>query len=116
VVLNGAGPWPLAPDFLAIATPGHTRGHCVLLFQQRFLFTGDHLDWDRDARQLSASEDYCWYSWPQQAESMAKLAAYPFEWVLPGHGQRMHLPAAALRQQMMRLVEAMRQSAWPNPA
>ena len=37
---------------------------------------------------LSASEDYCWYSWPQQAESMERLADYRFEWVLPGHGQR----------------------------
>ena len=50
VVLEGEGPWELAPGFLAIATPGHTRGHCVLLFQERFLFTGDHLDWDREAR------------------------------------------------------------------
>src|SRR5437879_7312326 len=62
-VLDGEGPWPLAPSFLAIPTPGHTRGHCVLLFQERFLFTGDHLSWDRAARQLPASEDYCGYSW-----------------------------------------------------
>src|SRR6478672_1189054 len=51
VVLDGVGPWELAPGFLAIATPGHTRGHCVLLVQDRFLFTGDHLAWDRDAEQ-----------------------------------------------------------------
>src|ERR1043165_273920 len=43
VVLDGKGSWQLAPGFLAIATPGHTRGHCVLLFQERFLFTGDQL-------------------------------------------------------------------------
>jgi glyoxylase-like metal-dependent hydrolase (beta-lactamase superfamily II)/ferredoxin len=109
VVLDGAGPWELAPGFLAIATPGHTAGHCVLLFQERFLCTGDHLDWDRDARQLSASEDYCWYSWPEQAESMERLAAYPFEWVLPGHGQRVHLPAAEMRQQIRRLARVMRE-------
>ena len=92
VVLDGEGPWELAPGFLAIPTPGHTKGHCVLLFQDRFLFTGDHLDWDRDSQRLAASEDYCWYSWPQQAESMRRLAAYRFEWVLPGHGQRVQLP------------------------
>jgi glyoxylase-like metal-dependent hydrolase (beta-lactamase superfamily II)/ferredoxin len=109
VVLDGEGPWPLAPGFLAIPTPGHTRGHCVLLFQERFLFTGDDLDWDRDARRLSASEDYCWYSWPQQAESMERLAAYRFEWVLPGHGQRVHLPAAEMYQQMEWLVQSMRE-------
>jgi glyoxylase-like metal-dependent hydrolase (beta-lactamase superfamily II)/ferredoxin len=109
LVLEGPGPWELAPGFLALPTPGHTRGHCVLLFQDRFLFTGDHLDWDRDAQQLSASEDYCWYSWPQQAESMERLAAYRFEWVLPGHGQRVYLPAAEMRNQIERLAEAMRE-------
>jgi glyoxylase-like metal-dependent hydrolase (beta-lactamase superfamily II)/ferredoxin len=93
VLLDGPGPWELGPGFLAIPTPGHTKGHCVLLHQERFLFTGDHLDWDREARHLSASEDYCWYSWQQQAESMRRLANYPFEWVLPGHGQKVHLPA-----------------------
>src|SRR5688500_7217213 len=108
VVLEGPGPWQLAPGFLAIPTPGHTKGHCVLLFRGRFLFTGDHLDWDRDARQLSASEDYCWYSWPQQAESMRRLADHRFEWVLPGHGQKVHLPADEMRVQILRLAETMR--------
>ena len=108
VVLEGAGPWELAPGFVAIATPGHTKGHCVLLFQERFLFTGDHLDWDRDQRQLSAFEDYCWYSWPRQAESMRRLADYRFEWVLPGHGQRVHLPADEMREQIQRLAKTMR--------
>jgi glyoxylase-like metal-dependent hydrolase (beta-lactamase superfamily II)/ferredoxin len=108
VSLDGDGPWELAPGFLAIATPGHTKGHCVLLVHNRFLFTGDHLDWDRDAGQLSASEDYCWYSWPEQTESMARLAEYRFEWVLPGHGQKVHLPADTMRQEMRRLAEAMR--------
>ena len=107
LVLDGDGPWALAPEFLAISTPGHTEGHCVLLFQNRFLFTGDHLDWDRDGQQLSASKDYCWHSWPQQVESMKRLANYRFEWVLPGHGQKVCLPASLMREQIMRLVESM---------
>jgi glyoxylase-like metal-dependent hydrolase (beta-lactamase superfamily II)/ferredoxin len=113
VVLDGAGPWELAPGFLAISTPGHTNGHCVLLFQNRFLFTGDHLDWDRDSQRLAASEDYCWYSWPQQTESMARLADYHFEWVLPGHGQKVHLPATEMREKIVRLVEEMRKGDRP---
>jgi glyoxylase-like metal-dependent hydrolase (beta-lactamase superfamily II) len=80
-----------------------------LLYQERFLFTGDHLDWDSDAKQLSAWEDYCWYSWPQKAESMERLAAYRFEWVLPGHGQKVILPAAEMRQQIRRLARSMRE-------
>ena len=80
-----------------------------MLFRKRFLFTGDHLDWDRDTRHLAASPDYCWYSWPQQAESMGRLAEYPFEWVLPGHGQKVNLPPAEMREQILRLAESMRE-------
>jgi glyoxylase-like metal-dependent hydrolase (beta-lactamase superfamily II)/ferredoxin len=109
VVLEGPGPWELAPVFLAIPTPGHTKGHCVLLFQDRFLFTGDHLDWDREEQRLAASEDYCWFSWPQQAASMRRLADYRFEWVLPGHGQKVHLPANEMRAQILHLAETMRE-------
>jgi glyoxylase-like metal-dependent hydrolase (beta-lactamase superfamily II) len=98
----------LAPGFLAIATPGHTEGHCALLVEDRFLFTGDHLDWDRGEQRLAASEDYCWYSWPEQAESVGRLADFRFEWVLPGHGQRVRLPAAEMRAEALRLAEEMR--------
>lgn len=106
-VLDGEEPVRLADDFLAIPTPGHTRGHCVLLFRDRFLFTGDHLSWDRHEKRLEASEDYCWYSWPRQVESMRRLAAFSFEWVLSGHGQRVRLPADEMRRQMRELVARM---------
>jgi glyoxylase-like metal-dependent hydrolase (beta-lactamase superfamily II)/ferredoxin len=106
-VLDGDEPIELAPDFLAIPTPGHTRGHYVLLYRGRFLFTGDHLDWDRYRGRLDASPDYNWYSWPEQIASMRKLAEYAFEWVLPGHGQRIHLPADEMRRQLANLVARM---------
>jgi glyoxylase-like metal-dependent hydrolase (beta-lactamase superfamily II)/ferredoxin len=108
VVLDGAGPWELAPGFLAVATPGHTKGHCVLLFNNRFLFTGDHLDWDRDEQRLASSENYRWHSWPRQIESVDELSKYPFEWVLPGHGQKVHLPANQMRAELKRLVGLLR--------
>jgi glyoxylase-like metal-dependent hydrolase (beta-lactamase superfamily II)/ferredoxin len=108
VVLDGEGPLPLAEDFLAVPTPGHTEGHCVLFFGERFLFTGDHLAWDRHGRRLDASRDYCWYSWPRQVESMARLAGFDFEWVLPGHGQRVWLLRDEMRRRMAELVARMR--------
>jgi glyoxylase-like metal-dependent hydrolase (beta-lactamase superfamily II) len=107
VVLDGNAPHELAPSFLAIPTPGHTEGHCVLLWEQRFLFTGDHLDFDRDEQRLSASPDYCWYSWQEQTESMRRLIDQRFEWVLPGHGQRVYLPWEEMRRQLQGLVDRM---------
>jgi glyoxylase-like metal-dependent hydrolase (beta-lactamase superfamily II)/ferredoxin len=108
VVFDGTESLELAPGFLAIPTPGHTSGHCVLLFDNRFLFTGDHLAFSRHDNQLSASRDYCWHSWPLQIESMHKLSGYGFEWVLPGHGQRVHLPREEMNRQVQELVERMR--------
>jgi glyoxylase-like metal-dependent hydrolase (beta-lactamase superfamily II) len=65
------------------------------------------LDWDRDSKHLDASPDYCWYSWPQQRESITRLLQYSFNWVLPGHGQRIHLPALAMRKHLQDMVRRM---------
>jgi glyoxylase-like metal-dependent hydrolase (beta-lactamase superfamily II)/ferredoxin len=106
-VLEGAGPQELAPGITAIPTPGHTRGHMTLLVQDRYLFTGDHLAWDREREQLTAFRDYCWHSWSKQRQSMARLLEFSFEWVLPGHGQRVHLPREKMRVELSALVERM---------
>ena len=105
-VIEGSEPVDLAPGFLAIPTPGHTRGHCALLHRE-FLFSGDHLWWSRNRGRLTASRDVCWYSWPQQVQSVARLENYGFEWVLPGHGERAHFSAEEMRCQMQRLVAAL---------
>jgi glyoxylase-like metal-dependent hydrolase (beta-lactamase superfamily II)/ferredoxin len=90
-------------DVTVIPTPGHTRGHCVL-HHARFLFSGDHLAWDRDAHALSAHRDVCWYDWPTQLLSVAKLTAYDVEWLLPGHGERVRLDTATMRDAMRAVV------------
>lgn len=107
IVLEGDQPVELAAGLLAIPTPGHTEGHCCLLLDQRFLFTGDHLSWSRERQRLSASRDYCWYSWSQQRESMSRLSQQRFQWVLPGHGQRVQLPFAEMARHMRELVARM---------
>ena len=110
-IIDGTGPITLAPGFTAIPTPGHTRGHCVLL-HDRFLFTGDHLCWNREQTRLKAWRSKCWYSWPEQIASMAALSAWDFEWILPGHGQRVQLPLTEMRQQMNLLVRGMKDQNW----
>jgi len=111
-VLSGTGPEPLAPDLLAIPTPGHTRGHAVLLYREKYLFTGDHLAWSRRRGRLVAFRDACWYSWDAQIRSMERLLDYRFEWVLPGHGGWHHAASPeAMHQEVARCVAAMKRAA-----
>ena len=105
-VIEGRAPIELAPEFLAIPTPGHTRGHSALLYRGEFLFTGDHIWWSRKRGRLTASRDVCWYSWKEQVESVALLRDYDFEWVLPGHGERAFFPRDEMRRQVAKLCEA----------
>ncbi len=107
IVLDGDESTLIAEDFKVIPTPGHSEGHCCLLFAKRLLFTGDHLYWNRDQQRLDAFRDDCWYSWEGQRGSMRKLAQFSFEWILPGHGQRVQLPAGTMAQQMTQLVDRM---------
>lgn len=107
-VVDGTEPFAWSEAFRVIPTPGHTRGHLALLYKERYLFTGDHLAWDRDAEALEANDDYCWYSYAEQTASMERLAAERFEWVLPGHGARVRLANDDMRRAMETLVARMR--------
>lgn len=107
MVLDGFEPLELLPGVVAIPSPGHTRGHMVLLLENRFLFTGDHLYWDRATGRLAAYHDYCWHSWAQQTESMRRLSEFEFEWVLPGHGQRVCLAREEMQRQIRALAKQM---------
>jgi len=83
----------LADDLRLIHVPGHTRGSIALLHGD-VLFTGDHLWATDDQTGLEAGRDVCWYSWPEQRKSIAKLTEYRFTVVLPGHGRRFIAPDA----------------------
>ena len=96
-VLNGRDSVELDEDLLAIPTPGHTAGHTVLLYHKRYLFSGDHLWWSPTFQSLHASANVCWYSWPEQTRSVERLLDYEFEWVLPGHGRRIHATSDQMR-------------------
>ena len=109
--LSGDEPVSLSEDLLAIPTPGHTRGHCVLLYRNRYLFTGDHLAWSAGRRALVAFRDACWYSWKEQTRSMERLLDYRFEWVLPGHGAWHHAASAdEMRSQLEKCISWMKRT------
>ena len=107
-VISGRDPVQLDDDLLAIPTPGHTRGHMVFLYRNKFLFTGDHLAGHVSRRGLTAFRSACWYSWTEQIRSMTRLLDYEFEWVLPGHGEIHHTDAATMRRQLEECVAWMK--------
>jgi glyoxylase-like metal-dependent hydrolase (beta-lactamase superfamily II) len=106
-LLEGYDAIALDKDLLAIPVPGHTRGHVVLLYRDKFLFTGDHLSWSDERRSLHAFRSVAWYSWREQTQSMKRLLDVRFEWVLPGHGRRGHQPANVMHKKLMECIDWM---------
>jgi glyoxylase-like metal-dependent hydrolase (beta-lactamase superfamily II)/ferredoxin len=103
-IIEGEAEVMLDRDLTVIPTPGHTRGHAVLLYKNKYLFTGDHLAWSPERQTLTAFRSVCWYSWDKQIESVARLMQYDFEWVLPGHGRIHQDSAANMRAHVERCV------------
>lgn len=106
-IIEGEAEVSLDNDIVVIPTPGHTRGHVVFLYKQKFLFTGDHLAWSPARQTLTAFPSVAWYSWSEQTRSMAKLADYNFEWVLPGHGDLHHDSAVNMRYHLQSCIQWM---------
>jgi glyoxylase-like metal-dependent hydrolase (beta-lactamase superfamily II) len=84
----------------AVHTPGHTEGHCAILFEQHgALFVGDELcTWNpltgaRGPRLMPKAFDV---SYAQCVESLARVESLDAELILPGHGDPFAgTPAAA---------------------
>ena len=98
-------------DLLMIPTPGHTRGHAVYLWREKYLFTGDHLAWSESRGHLYAFRSACWYSWSEQIRSMERLLEFSFQWVLPGHGRPIKLTSDEMRASLERCVAWMKKRA-----
>jgi glyoxylase-like metal-dependent hydrolase (beta-lactamase superfamily II)/ferredoxin len=107
-VIRSDHPVQLDRDLIAIPVPGHTRGHMVLLYRNKFLFTGDHLAWSPNRNSLIAFRSACWYSWSEQTKSMQKLRDYEFEWVLPGHGRIHHDSVTSMQAELERCIDWMK--------
>ncbi|EQA43782.1 4Fe-4S single cluster domain protein [Leptospira broomii serovar Hurstbridge str. 5399] len=107
IILKGKENYRLDEDLLIIPTPGHTRGHSVLLYADQFLFTGDHLAFDPERERLIAFRNACWYSWPEQKKSMQSLTNIEFEWVLPGHGHPFQASKERMHEMLLKCIEWM---------
>ena len=103
-ILEGTVPVPLTAGFSAIPVPGHTAGSCALLYDDRFLFTGDHLWWEPDINQLGSPRQLVWDQ-EQLLRSIEKLLSFRFEWVLAGHGDRVHMNHTVIRTKLIELLE-----------
>ena len=107
-VIEGGESLQLDRDLILIPVPGHTRGHVVMLYKNKFLFTGDHLAWSPTRETLTAFRSVAWYSWPKQTRSMQRLLDYDFEWVLPGHGRIHHDTKEGMHKHLERCIKWMK--------
>lgn len=106
-LLRGLEVAAVGEDLIAVPVPGHTRGSAVYLWRDTYLLAGDSLAWSRAQGDLVAFRDACWYSWSELKRSLSRLTDYPFEWVLPGHGHSMQLPADEMRRRLLALMDRM---------
>jgi len=108
-LLEGESACTIAPGLVAIPVPGHTRGSVVYLLDDRVLFAGDSVASSMREQDLVAFRDACWYSWSVLTASLAKLADYRFEWLLPGHAWSAHIAAEEMNARLRALVIRMRE-------
>lgn len=107
-ILKGLEPARIREGLQAIPVPGHTRGSVVFHLEERFLFSGDSLYWSRTLDDLCAFRWVCWYSWEEHTRSLERLLDIDFCWVLPGHGNRRHASAQAMRAALQGLIGRMK--------
>ncbi|WP_308117732.1 MBL fold metallo-hydrolase [Streptomyces anatolicus] len=104
-VLRGTESMEIGDGVLAHPLPGHTRGSVLYIADERYCFSGDSFYWSRTTGDIEVADSVTWYSIEELAASLARTAErLRFEWLLPGHGDRKHLPAAEMAQRMRALT------------
>ncbi|TXJ76003.1 MBL fold metallo-hydrolase [Streptomyces lavendulae] len=114
-VIHGLDPVEIGAGVTVHPLPGHTRGSVLYLADDRYCFTGDSFYWSRALGDLAVADSVTWYSIEELAASLARTAdRLRFEWVLPGHGDRRHLPADEMSRRLRELTGRTR-SLRPRP-
>ena len=106
-IIQGIEPVKLDQDLLVIPVPGHTKGSISLLYNDKYLFTGDHLAMNPNRAHPTAFNNHCWYNWEEQIKSMKKIAEYNFEWILPGHSLRCYFPKGEMAEKIQMCIDWM---------
>ncbi|WP_052866784.1 MBL fold metallo-hydrolase [Streptomyces niger] len=110
MVLRGTESTEVGPGLVAHPLPGHTRGSVLYVADERYCFSGDSFYWSRTTGDIEVAESVTWYSIEELAASLARTAGrLRFEWLLPGHGDRRHLPAEHMAERLRQLAVRTRQ-------
>jgi glyoxylase-like metal-dependent hydrolase (beta-lactamase superfamily II) len=105
-VLRGTEPTQIAEGVSAHPLPGHTRGSVLYLADDTYCFSGDSFYWSRGIDDLAVAESVTWYSITELAASLARTAPrLRFAWLLPGHGDRKHLPSDQFARRIHELAD-----------
>lgn len=104
-VLRGTGPVEVAAGVVAHPLPGHTEGSVLYVADELYCFSGDSFYWSRATGDIEVAESVTWYSISELAASLARVVdSLRFEWLLPGHGDRKHLPAEEMTHRLRALA------------
>ncbi|MFF4114974.1 MBL fold metallo-hydrolase [Streptomyces sp. NPDC001714] len=109
-VLHGTEPAEISDGVLALPFPGHTRGSVLYLADERYCFSGDSFYWSRTTADIEVADSVTWYSIRELAASLTRTAdRLRFEWLLPGHGDRRHLPHEEMTSRLRDLAARTRE-------
>lgn len=101
IIVRGVQPVEFSNDFHIIPNAGHTEGHCLLLYKNYFLFSGDTLAYDPEKDKIETWNPYwTWYSYIKQAETLSVLQNFEYSWILASHGGRLKRNPALLKTQI----------------
>lgn len=105
-ILRGTEPVEIADGVSAHPLPGHTEGSVLYLADETYCFSGDSFYWSRTIDDVTVAESVTWYSITELAASLARtVPRVHFSWLLPGHGDRKHLPSDEFASRMRDLTE-----------
>lgn len=104
-VMRGREPIEIAEGVIAHPLIGHTEGNVVFVADDTYCFSGDSFYWSRTTQDIEVFDTVTWYSIREFAASLQRaVPRLKFEWLLPGHGSRAHLPAEEMAGRMRSLA------------